>query len=46
MPTALTREFSKAVERWGLRRLRRVLRLTLKHGVICSSSVWSDGKAG
>lgn len=31
---------------WGKRAVKRVDRLTRKHGVICSETVWSDGKRG
>jgi len=31
---------------WGLTRARRILRMTEKHGVICSSRIYSDKKSG
>jgi hypothetical protein len=34
------------MDSWGKDRVRRVKRLTKRHGVVCSSAIYSDGKAG
>jgi hypothetical protein len=31
---------------WGSRKVRRVIALTKKHGVLCSAWKYSDGKRG
>lgn len=31
---------------WGAKRVRRIVAMTKRHGVICSSTVYSNGKAG